>query len=71
MARLHEAERTGDTGAARTAWVEVDRLATALDSYYVPFDYEYPGPGVRTRTGLARTQLQPLVDSLRDRYAAV
>lgn len=71
MAQLHEAERTGDTGTARAAWTEVDRLATSLDSYYVPFNFESPGPGVRTRTGLARTQLQPLVDTLRDRYAAV
>ena len=69
MARLHEAERAGDAAAAQAAWREVDALALALDAYYVPFDYEYPGPGVRTRTGLARTQLQPLVDTLRERYA--
>jgi hypothetical protein len=68
MARLYEAERTGDDAAARSAWVEVDHLAASLNAGIVPFDYEYPGPGVRAKTGLARTQLQPLVDVLRERY---
>lgn len=69
MARLHDAEWRGETAAARAAWTEVAKLARSLDSYYVPFDYEYPGPGVRAKTGLARTQLQALVDTLRERYA--
>jgi hypothetical protein len=68
VAQLYEAERLGRKAAARAAWQRVDRLAVALDAYLVPFDYEYPGPGVRTRTGLGRTQLQPLVDKLRERY---
>lgn len=68
VARLHDAEFHGEADAARAAWREVHRLAEALDSYYVPFDYEQPGPGVRVKTGLARTQLQPLVDTLRERY---
>jgi hypothetical protein len=69
VARLHDAEWRGETATAREVWAEVDRLARALDSYYVPFDYEHPGPGVRAKTGLARTQLQGLVDALRERFA--
>ena len=69
VARLHDAEWRGETATARAVWTEVERLARSLDSYYVPFDYEYPGPGVRARTGLARTQLQGLVDKLRERYS--
>jgi len=69
VARLHDAEWRGETATARAVWTEVERLARSLDSYYVPFDYEYPGPGVRARTGLARTQLQGLVDRLRERYS--
>lgn len=68
MARLHDAEWRGQAEAARAAWDEVSALAESLDSYYVPFDYDFSGPGVRVRTGLARTQLQPLVDTLRERY---
>lgn len=70
MAQLHEAEFRGDKSAAQTAWRIVERLAVALDAYYVPFDYEHPGPGVRVKTGLARTQLQPLVDALRERHGS-
>lgn len=68
VARLHDAEWQGTDKEAQKIWREVKRLAESLDSYYVPFDYEHPGPGVRVKTGLARTQLQPLVDTLRDRY---
>lgn len=68
VAQIHDAEWQGNDKAARRIWREVSRLAVSLDSYYVPFDYEHPGPGVRAMTGLARSQLQPLVDTLRDRY---
>jgi hypothetical protein len=68
VARLHDAEWQGVAKEAQQIWSEVKRLAESLDSYYVPFDYEHPGPGVRVKTGLARSQLQPLVDTLRDRY---
>ena len=68
IARLHDSEWRGDKKTARETWIEVKRLAASLDSYYMPFDYEHPGPGVRVLTGLARTQLQPLVDILRDRF---
>ncbi len=68
LAQLHDAEWRGEKTAARAAWKELKPLAESLNSYYIPFDYDFSGPGVRAKTGLARTQLQPLVDVLRERY---
>lgn len=68
MARLHDAEWQGRKAEVRSAWREVAALAESLDSYYVPFAYDYTGPGVSAKTGLDRTQLQPLVETLRGRF---
>jgi hypothetical protein len=70
VARLYEAERLGREDEARATWPEVAHHAATLRAMWVPFDYVYPGPGVRCRDGLARTQLTDLIDRLRERYGA-
>jgi hypothetical protein len=69
MAQLYQAEMDKDTAAARRAWSDADRYAASLVSYYVPFWYAYPGMGVSAKDGLERTQLRPLLDRLREKYA--
>ena len=68
LAQVYEAERTGDEGARKVAWAEVERRAESLVSYYMPFDFDYPAPGVNAKDGLTRTQLRALIDTLREKY---
>jgi hypothetical protein len=68
MAQLYQAELDKDSGAARRAWQDVERYAASLNSYYVPFQFAYPGMGVSSKDGLERTQLRPLFDRLREKY---
>jgi hypothetical protein len=68
LAQVYEAERTGDEGARKVAWAEVERRAESLVSYYMPFDFDYPAPGVGAKDGLTRTQLRGLIDTLREKY---
>jgi hypothetical protein len=68
LAQVYEAERTGDEGARKVAWAEVERRAESLVSYYMPFDFDYPAPGVNAKDALTRTQLRGLIDQLREKY---
>ena len=68
VARLHDAEWRGLKSEARKIWREVAALAESLDSYYMPFAYDHSAPGVRCKTGLERSQLQGLIDTLRARF---
>lgn len=61
----HDALCRDDASAAQEAWAEVERLAVAMDAYWVPVDYEYPGPGLSCRDGLSRTQLRELIGRCR------
>jgi hypothetical protein len=68
MAQIYQAERDNDSAAARRAWLEAERYAASLVSYYVPFNFAYPEMGVSAKDGLERTQLRPLFDRLREKY---
>jgi len=64
MARLYEARRLGKESEAQAAWASAERLADSLRSYYMPFDFDFPGGGVSAKDALTRTQLRPLLDKI-------
>jgi hypothetical protein len=64
MARLYEARRLGKESEARAAWAAAERLADSLRSYYMPFDFDFPGAGVGAKDALTRSQLRPLLDKI-------
>ncbi|MDR3676246.1 MAG: DUF4838 domain-containing protein [Acidobacteriota bacterium] len=70
MARLYEARRLGKESEARTAWTSAEKLADSLRSYYMPFDFDFPGAGVGAKDALTRSQLRPLLDKLAARPLA-
>ncbi|GIK41566.1 MAG: hypothetical protein BroJett011_53990 [Chloroflexota bacterium] len=53
----HDALFRHDDETAGVAWNRVENAAGALDSYYVPIGYEWPGPGLESYDGLTRSQL--------------
>jgi len=57
----HDALSRDDGSAAEAAWAEVERRAADMDAYWIPVDYEYPGPGLSCRDALSRTQLRELI----------
>jgi len=71
MCQVYQAEARKDDAAARLAFHDVERFAASLVSYYVPFDYTYPGVGFSAKDGLERTQLRPLYNRLKQKYAPI
>jgi hypothetical protein len=63
----HEALRLHDAGQAEAAWQTMEQSADALDSYYVPIGYEWPGPGLESKDALTRSQLRDLLRRCRAR----
>ena len=61
----HDALRRTDGKAADKAWGEIESIAAEMDSYWVPIDYEWPGPGLGCRDALSRTQLRELIGRCR------
>jgi hypothetical protein len=54
----HDALFRHDTETAEVAWNRVEQAAGALNSYYVPIGYEWPGPGLESYDGLTRSHLR-------------
>lgn len=54
----HDALFRHDTETAEVAWNGVEQAAEALNAYYVPISYEWPGPGLESYDGLSRSQLR-------------
>ena len=61
----HEGLRIGDAKMADSAWNVMEQTADALDSYFVPIGYEWPGPGLESKDGLTRSQLRELMQRCR------
>jgi hypothetical protein len=70
LARLYEADRLGQTAGRDAAWRDLEATANSLATYYVPFDFDAAGPHVSAKDGLARTQMRPLYEKLRARFAS-
>ncbi|MCL5744510.1 MAG: DUF4838 domain-containing protein, partial [Acidobacteria bacterium] len=70
LARLYEADRLGKADESGAAWRDLQASADSLVTYYVPFDFDAAGPHIGAKDGLARTQMRPLYEKLRARFAA-
>jgi hypothetical protein len=57
----YEGLRLGDTHRSTAAWQSMEQTAEALDSYFIPIGYEWPGPGLESKDGLTRSQLRDLL----------
>ena len=58
---LHE----GRNLDAKNVWSKIEDAAERLEGYVIPIDYESPGPGLRVRDALDRSQLAPVVQRCR------
>ncbi|MCL5996725.1 MAG: DUF4838 domain-containing protein [Chloroflexi bacterium] len=65
LVTYHEALRTGDAATAEAAYQAGEHTAEALDAYYVPIGYEWPGPGLESKDGLTRSQLKDVLRRIR------
>jgi hypothetical protein len=70
LARVYEADRLAQTAERDAAWRDLQASANSLVTYYVPFDFDAAGPHINAKDGLARTQMRPLYEKLRTRFAA-
>ncbi len=61
LTAYHEALRVGDIDDTDGIWETIEGLEDALDSYYVPIDYEYPTPGLESKDALTRTQTRDVI----------
>lgn len=61
VAMYHEALRITDNQAAIDAWEKVEQTSEALDAYYIPMTFDYPGPGFESKDALTRTQLRDVL----------
>jgi hypothetical protein len=61
LTAYHEALRIGDVSDADDIWETIEELEDALDSYYVPIDFEYPTPGLDSKDALTRTQTRDVI----------
>jgi hypothetical protein len=65
LVAYHDARWRDDDLDAAAAWKTAEHAARSLDSYYVPIDYEWPGPGLVCKDGLTRSQLRELMNRCR------
>ena len=61
LVTYHNALYCGNTREANSAWKETEITAESLDSYFIPIDFEWPGPGLESKDGLTRSQLRGLL----------
>ncbi len=61
LTAYHEALRVRDVNETISTWEKIEELEDALDSYYVPIDYEYPTPGLESKDALTRTQTRDVI----------
>jgi hypothetical protein len=61
----HEALAKDDSDEAEASWKVVEQAADALDSYFLPIGYEWPGPGLVSKDALTRSQLDHTIDRCR------
>jgi hypothetical protein len=65
LVAYHDALYRREAVEAETVWQRVEHTAEALDSYYVPIDFAWPGPGLVSKDGLTRSQLRALLHRCR------
>ena len=61
MVRYHDAIVREDPELADRVWKRVETVADRMDTYWVPIEYIYPGPGLNSRDALSRSQLRDLI----------
>jgi len=61
MVRYHDAMARDDREATDLTWQRMALVADRMDTYWVPIEYEYPGPGLDSRDALTRSQLRDLL----------
>ncbi|MEZ5278208.1 MAG: DUF4838 domain-containing protein [Opitutaceae bacterium] len=61
MVRYHDALVRNDLDLADLVWRRLEGVADRMDTYWVPIEYIYPGPGLNSRDALSRTQLRDLI----------
>jgi hypothetical protein len=65
LVAYHQSLYKRDMDEAGVCWKAVEQAADALDSYFVPIDYEWPGPGLISKDALTRSQLDHTIDRCR------
>jgi len=61
VSMYHESLRISDSHSAKQAWEKVEQTAEALDAYYMPMTFDYPGPGFESKDALTRSQLRDVL----------
>jgi len=61
VVRYHDALARDDRATAEAAWLKAETIGDQMDTYWVPIDYDYPGPGLRCRDAFTRTQLRDVM----------
>jgi hypothetical protein len=61
LTAYHDALYRGEHSEAEEAWQAVERAAEALDGYYIPIGFEWPGAGLESKDGLTRAQVRDLL----------
>lgn len=69
VVRYHQALTKEDREVAESAWRKAEAIGDRMDSYWVPIEYEYPGPGLSSRDAFTRSQLRDVMARCR-RYRA-
>ncbi len=54
----HDALYREDVATVKSSWRKIEEVAEALDSYFLPMSYEWPGTGLDSKDALTRTQLR-------------
>lgn len=61
VVRYHDALEQEDRETAETAWARAETIGDRMDTYWVPIEYEHPGPGLNSRDAFTRSQLRDVM----------